>query len=146
MFLSHKQEDVKIAEEFKDCLELFGAQAFIAHRDIAPSAEGRRTMRRHLEELCNVFVPILTRRFRESDWTDQETGIAIARSLIIAPVRVDIDPYGFIDDRQAIRLSHSSPDSAYSTCLGLLKGIAKEYPRFREAVKRWLIQSLQGLS
>ncbi len=143
IFLSHKHDDVKIAEEFKDCFALFGVRAFVAHRDIYPSAEFIKTMRQHLEQLCNVFVPIMTKKFRESDWTDQESGIAITRGLVIAPVKVELNPYGFMGDRQAVRLAGNSPDAIYSACVHLLRGIAQEHPRFRDAVKRCIIRSLQ---
>jgi hypothetical protein len=53
------------------------------------------------------FVALLTDKFHESDWTDQEVGFAFARGVPIVPVRLGCDPYGFIGKFQALTSSWS---------------------------------------
>ena len=50
----------------------------------------------------DILVALLTGGFRESDWTDQEIGVAIGRRTPIIPVHLGKDPYGFIGKYQAI--------------------------------------------
>jgi hypothetical protein len=52
-------------------------------------------------------MPLLSASFRESKWTDQEIGIAIARKKVIVPLSLDLTPYGFIAKYQAIRVKQS---------------------------------------
>jgi len=46
-------------------------------------------------------LPLLTDSFVRSDWTDQETGIAVALGKIIVPMKMPVNPYGFISRYQA---------------------------------------------
>jgi hypothetical protein len=50
----------------------------------------------------DAFVALLTKKYHNSKWTDQEVGFAVARSVPIIPVKLDIDPYGFIGRLQAL--------------------------------------------
>ncbi len=77
VFLSYSHKSKKLAHELKEGLESFEFSAFLAHEDISPSASWRKEIRKSLRD-CRVFIPILTKSFVESDWTDQETGIALA--------------------------------------------------------------------
>ena len=49
--------------------------------------------------------------FRESYWTDQETGFALARGILIISLRIDLAPYGFIGKLQALKIDDRIPDS-----------------------------------
>ena len=50
----------------------------------------------------HVLVALLTEDFSDSNWTDQEVGVAIGRKVPIIPVKLGRDPYGFIGKFQAI--------------------------------------------
>lgn len=41
--------------------------------------------------------------FKESNWCDQEVGVAVGRDVLIVPIRKGLDPYGFIGKYQAIQ-------------------------------------------
>lgn len=102
IFLSHSHKNWKVANELKDELEWrFGLRVFLAHKDIEPSKEWVSTILHKLEE-CRIFIPLLTRHFKSSNWTDQETGIAISKGKIVIPIKVDLLPYGFINKYQAL--------------------------------------------
>ncbi len=144
VFLSHKHDDVEVAKELKSVFERFGASAFVAHEDIRPSAAWQKVILRHLTVVCNIFIPILTKRFHESEWTDQEAGIAVGRGMVIAPIKVDVDPYGFMEVSQAVSLRGTHPVTFHSTCVELLSGIASEYPELKGAIKKCTTRSLKA--
>lgn len=141
VFLSHKHDDVGIADAIKQCLEKFGVEAFVAHRDINPSARWRQTILEHLQGKCNAFAPLLTNEFHGSLWTDQETGIAVQQNLPIAPIKIHRDPYGFIDDRQAVPLKVGE---YLKMCIGLLVGLGIQHLVFGRAARLCLARGLES--
>ena len=44
---------------------------------------------------------LLTEGFHESNWTDQEVGFALARGILVIPVKYESAPYGFMGRIQA---------------------------------------------
>ena len=102
-FISYATGDKKLAHSIKDGLEIYGVEGFLAHDDIKPTEDWQN---RILEELnsTQVFIPLLTENFLKSLWTDQETGIAIAKEQLIIPLKVTNDPHGFISKYQALKL------------------------------------------
>lgn len=99
-FLSYSHLDRHLAGRIREELQKFGIAVFLAHEDINPSHEWQEEILRDLDQ-CHIFLPLLTRRFHVSRWTDQETGLAIAKRKVIVPLRVDINPYGFAGRFQA---------------------------------------------
>jgi len=57
-----------------------------------------------------ALVALLHSGFRESNWCDQEVGIAFGHGIPAIPVKYDIDPYGFLGTVQAIV---NGPQSAF---------------------------------
>jgi len=108
VFISHKAEDKVLAVQLKQSLLYIGATSFVAHEDIAPTKEWQDEIEKALFSM-DVLVPLLTPGFANSDWTDQETGIAMGRGVPVVPVRVGIDPYGFIGKYQAVSGLGRSP-------------------------------------
>ena len=100
VFLSYSHENRRIARSLKAGLEQFGMEAFLAHEDLSPSSNWLRVIRKNLRG-CQVFMPLLTKEFKKSDWTDQETGFAVALRKVILPITVDFLPYGFIHEIHA---------------------------------------------
>lgn len=101
LFISHLSAEKTFASEIRDEATVFGISGFVAHEDIAPSAEWLRTIEEALQT-CDAFALVLTKGFQSSVWTDQETGFALSRRVVIAPVRVDLLPYGFVSRYQAV--------------------------------------------
>src|SRR5712692_612171 len=99
-FLSYSNKNKGLAGFIKINLDGYGFDTFLAHEDLQPSEEWQKTILLKLKE-CVVFFPLLTSSFTESDWTDQETGIAVALGKIIVPMKTSVDPYGFISKYQA---------------------------------------------
>lgn len=125
-FLSYSRLDKKLAGHIKHALKECGIEAFLAHEDVEPSVEWVEEIKTELET-CNIFLPILTNNFHNSDWTDQETGIAFTRDKLIIPLKVKKDPYGFISKIQAFSLD---PNAIVSSCHELVEIINSKLQEF----------------
>jgi len=108
----------------------FHISVFLAHDDIRVSASWRKEILKSLRR-CEIFVPILTEAFAKSNWTDQEAGYALGRGALIAPLKVDVDPYGFIGEFHARRLKSNS---VVETCWAVLESL-KNDSRLGEKIK-----------
>jgi hypothetical protein len=118
IFLSHISKFKVETAELKKRLELFGVSCFVAHMDIKPSKEWQDEIELALASM-DGFVALLTEKFHESSWTDQEVGFAFARRVPIIAVCLGIDPYGFIGKFQG--LASNWPNSAVDIAKVLIK-------------------------
>lgn len=123
IFLSHSSTDRKLATEIKKIFEsIYGSQVFLAHIDIKPLKEWETVMHRELER-CDVLFALLTQSFAQSEWTDQETGFAVARKILIIPIMIDTTPYGFLRRFQGFKFDKTKVE--YS-CLKIARLIAED--------------------
>jgi len=95
VFVSYSIKDRRLAKQIKKGLLTYGMNVFLAHDDIEASAQWANVILATLKE-SDVFLPLLTEAFSTSEWTDQETGVALAHRKLIIPLKVDRDPYGFV--------------------------------------------------
>jgi hypothetical protein len=95
LFISHISEIKTQASELQKQLANFGISAFVAHEDIVPTKEWLIEIDLALNTM-DAMVALLSPGFKESDWTSQEVGIGIGKNTLIIPVRLGLDPYGFI--------------------------------------------------
>jgi hypothetical protein len=102
IFISHKAKDKLIASTLKENLKDLQVSCFVAHEDIVPTKEWQSEIEKALYS-ADAFIALLTKEFSESDWTDQEIGIAYARKIPIIPIRLGKDPYGFIGKIQGLK-------------------------------------------
>lgn len=110
LFISHSTADKKIATELSAALSLYGISSFVAHENIEPSTEWIEEIEKALNT-ADAFLAFLTKDFEESKWCDQESGIAYGRDIFIFPVKINCDPYGFINKYQALQFSPETEDS-----------------------------------
>lgn len=108
LFVSHKAEDKGLAMEIADALRRRGIASFVAHEDIKPSMEWQSAIELALDTMDGLMA-LLTENFRDSEWTDQEIGVAIGRKVPIISIQRGMDPYGFIGKYQAILGSNKTP-------------------------------------
>ena len=101
-FISHKAEDKVRATGLKECLRYNGIASFVAHEDIEPTQLWQTQIEIALLSM-HVLIALLTEGFSNSNWTDQEVGVAVGREVLVIPVSLGKDPYGFIGKYQAIR-------------------------------------------
>jgi hypothetical protein len=101
LFISHLSKDKRSAGNLKDSLASSGISAFVAHEDIKPTEEWQDEIEKSLSSM-DALAAILSPGFRDSNWTDQEVGMALGRGVLVVPVRYGIDPYGLIGKYQGI--------------------------------------------
>lgn len=101
LFLSHKSEFRKESAVLKKNLSQYGISCFVAHNDVKPTSEWQKVIEEALFS-ADALVALMTEKFFESVWTNQEIGIAIGRNIFILPVRLGSDPKGFISQFQAL--------------------------------------------
>ena len=107
VFISHKAEDKLLANDVKKSFLTYHVASFVAHEDIEPMKEWQSEIERALLSM-DLLVALLTPEFSESNWTDQEVGVAIGREVPVVPIRLGKDPYGFIGKYQAIQETNAS--------------------------------------
>ena len=101
LFVSHHHTVRGSAAKLKAVLARRGVSAFVAHDDIEPTAEWQAEIERALRS-CQALAALLTKEFHPSYWTDQEVGVAFGRGVLILPVALGVNPYGFIGKYQAL--------------------------------------------
>ncbi len=136
-FISYAHQDRVAAGNLKIALENFDIETFLAHDDINPSEEWQQVILKSLSG-CDIFLPLLTDNFADSNWTDQETGHALAHGKLIIPLKCPNDPYGFISRFQAMRHDPAKPSRTAGRILDLLA----DKPEFEGAVKDCLVRGL----
>lgn len=121
LFISHISAFKIEATMYQGYLASFGINGFVAHQDIEPTKEWQNEIEAALLTMDALLV-LLSPGFNESKWTDQEVGVAVGRRIPVIPVRIGIDPYGFIGKYQAIQgLSRDVPDVCDEIVTLLLK-------------------------
>jgi hypothetical protein len=142
IFLSYSNKDKKNVGSLKDSLEGIGFEVFLAHEDIEPGLEWQKEIVRNLKR-CDIFIPFLSKNFESSEWTDQETGMAIASDMLIIPLQVDVPPYGFIGKYQGQKLYKSSNGEIdFDKTAEEITKIVINDKRFRSDVKEFVISNL----
>ncbi|KAB2946093.1 MAG: TIR domain protein [Candidatus Methanoperedens nitroreducens] len=106
IFFSYSTDDKTIVGKLKEQLEFMGFEVFLAHDDIEPNIEWQYDIIKNIKG-CDTFIPLLTKSFRESAWTDQEIGMAVATDKFIVALQVDFPPYGFLGKNQGLRIKLS---------------------------------------
>ena len=100
-FLTHKAKHKDKAGKLKDELEKYGISCFVAHTDIEPTKEWIQEIENALFSM-DLLIALMTENFHDSNWTDQEIGVAVGRRIPIIPIKIGKDPYGFIGKYQAL--------------------------------------------
>ncbi len=120
VFLSHKATVREKTSQVKQALARCGIAAFVAHEDIEPTEEWQREIERALFSM-DAIVALLSEDFHDSNWTDQEVGVAIGRGVPLIPVRLGMDPYGLMGKGQGVGgCSWANPDMIASQVFRLL--------------------------
>ena len=102
LFISHLTKDKIAARNLKICMKEYGIDCFVAHEDIRISREWEIEIENALfsmDALCAIVTP----NFRNSDWCDQEVGIALGQKKAVLPISKEMMPYGFFGKYQALK-------------------------------------------
>jgi hypothetical protein len=102
LFITHLATYNQVAANLQHFLAKYHVSAFVAHKDIEPTREWMDEIELALTT-ADGLLALLHPGFKESKWTDQETGFALGRGLLVITVRFGQDPYGFLGKAQAIQ-------------------------------------------
>jgi hypothetical protein len=133
LFLSHvsahKVAVAKLKWEFRE----YGVSCFVAHEDIEPTLQWQHEIELALRSM-HALVALLTTDFHASNWTDQEIGFALGREVLVIPVRLGLDPYGFIGRVQGAPGSFDNPAKLASSSVNMLLKNKGTAPQMQEAL------------
>jgi hypothetical protein len=102
LFLSHLSNFKRTAGALQAALHRFGISAFVAHVDIEPTRDWQEEIEAGLASM-DALAAILMPGFKESNWTDQEVGVAVGRGILVVPIIRGLNPYGFIAKYQGLQ-------------------------------------------
>jgi len=120
-FMSYQTDERATAAKVSELLNKIGITSFMAHEHIEVSVEWRTEIIRQLG-LAELFVPILSKKYYDSIWCKQESGIAAFRAMTIIPLSIDGSiPQGFLGHIQSTKISPDAP-----TFKDLVPGLAKQ--------------------
>jgi TIR domain len=139
LFLSHVSVHKVAVANLKSYLRILGVSAFVAHEDIEPTLEWQAEIDFALRSM-HAMAALLTPEFHASNWTDQEVGVAVARGAMIVPVRLGLNPYGFIARQQALTGDLAKPGELAPAIVAVLARPATTGQPMREA----LVVALEG--
>lgn len=100
LFVSHTSAHKQLAGDLREAALRVDIDAFVAHTAIEPTTQWAEEIERALRT-GDALVALLTPDLIESRWCDQEIGVCYALGTLIVPVRIGLDPYGFIGRFQA---------------------------------------------
>jgi len=102
LFLSHLATFKVQTSHLQSALRKYAISSFVAHEDIEPTKEWQLEIEAGLRTM-DALAAILMPGFKESNWCDQEVGVAVGRDVLVIPIRRGLDPYGFIGKYQGIQ-------------------------------------------
>lgn len=140
LFISHLTENKVLVSEVKDRLKAYGIDCFVAHEDIDPTLEWQDVIETALHS-CDALAAFLTSGFHTSNWTDQEIGFCVARRILIIPIKIDINPYGFIGKFQAKNCSNLTPSEIAENIFGILSESPLTSAKLDEAIVASFVDS-----
>jgi hypothetical protein len=108
VFMSHLATDREFVQAVATELERSAFACFVAHEEIRPSLRWQEVIESALDS-CNLMVAFVADGFKDSDWCAQEVGWALGRGLVLVPVAIDMQPYGFFGSFQAVQTHHAAP-------------------------------------
>jgi hypothetical protein len=140
LFLSHLSSFKEKTAQLQTALREYGISAFVAHEDIAPTKEWQHEIENALFTM-DALVVILTPGFKESNWTDQEVGVAVGRDVLIIPIKRGLNPYGFIAKYQGLQGDSKTISQVANELFQILASHSKTKPRIAEALVEQVLVS-----
>ena len=140
-----------LAGRLKRSLEHYGVRAFLAHEDIIPGKKWTNEIMNELKS-CDIFVPILTTRSKGSVYVNQEIGFVLAGKAKIIPLRIDVDPFGFISETQGMKPITTtvrtqdgwSQEIDSNSSAWLIVGKIMQDAQLRDALKRSVVYDMHN--
>jgi len=128
LFLSHLSSFKKTTGLLQAALRNYGVSAFVAHVDIEPTKEWLDEIEAGLYSM-DALAAILMPGFKESNWTDQEVGVAVGRGVLVIPIIRGLNPYGFISKYQGLQAEGKTVTSVAESIFRVLVSSPKTRSR-----------------
>lgn len=145
IFISYSSKDKNISGYIKAYFDYYyGFEVFIAHSDLEGGCQWEESIKNNLKN-CDFFIPLISKHFKLSEFTDQETGMAIAFDKKIILIKLGkISPYGFIAKYQGLPCKKRTQNNALkvvSTIFGL--SIAEyDYSKYKNKAINSVVSAL----
>lgn len=133
LFLSHVSKHKAEVSKLKAQLALHGVAAFVAHEDIEPSLAWREETELGLKSM-HALAALITPDFHASPWTDQEVGWALGRGVLVVPVLLGANPYGFAGRTQGISGSLERPKALAISIVNTLVSNPQTHGEMRRGI------------
>jgi hypothetical protein len=121
LFLSHLATFKASVARLQRALKPYGISSFVAHVDIDPTREWQLEIERALFSM-DALVAVLMPGFKESNWTDQEVGVAVGRGVPVIPIMKGLNPYGFIAKYQGFDVGNRTVGEVARSVFEILLG------------------------
>lgn len=133
IFISHTSSRRESAHRLKEALANYQIAAFVAHDDIEPTREWQAEIETALRTM-DCLVALISPDFMQSQWCDQEVGIAIGRGRLVVPLRVGSDPHGFLAKYQGVQTKGNDATRVASQVIETLLKNESSAPRLIDAL------------
>jgi TIR domain len=140
LFLSHLSSFKATTAQLQAALRKFGISAFVAHVDIEPTREWQDEIEAGLHSM-DALAAILMPGFKESNWTDQEVGVAVGRGVLVIPIIRGLNPYGFISKFQGLNASGKKVGDVADELFRILVSSPKTRARMLSCLTETTLQS-----
>ena len=102
IFISYSSVDASMATALKNELAPLTFDCFLAPYDLPPGQKFHDELRKEIND-CAVFVALLSKHYRTSEYANQELGIAVGLEKPVLPICLDNTlPSAFIFDLHCI--------------------------------------------
>lgn len=140
LFLSHLSTFKATTGQLQAALRRYGISAFVAHVDIEPTREWQDEIEAGLHSM-DALAAILMAGFKESDWTDQEVGVAVGRGVLVIPIIRGLNPYGFISKYQGLNANGKTVGAVAEELFRILVASPKTRARMISCLTETTLQS-----
>lgn len=140
LFISHLSAYKVKASQLQKALNKYYITSFVAHEDIEPTKEWQEEILKALFSMDSL-VAIITEKFNNSKWTDQEVGIALGRDVMVIPIRKNADPYGFIAKYQGLNANGKTVADVAKEVFEIIGNHPKSKNRMSEVLVNQIILS-----
>ncbi|HVT59463.1 MAG TPA: toll/interleukin-1 receptor domain-containing protein [Thermoanaerobaculia bacterium] len=141
VFITHLATEKSVASAIQEKLSWYHISSFVAHKDIEPTRQWLDEIELGLNT-ADALVALLHPGFKQSNWTDQETGFALGRGLLVITVRYGQDPYGFLAKAQAIQGEGKDIEVLADEMFRLIR----KHKQTRRTMAEALMQGFEGSS
>jgi TIR domain len=138
LFITHLANERSVAAAIQERLSQYHISSFAAHKDIEPTREWLDEIELALNT-ADALLALLHTGFKESNWTDQETGFALGRGLLVITVRYGQDPYGFLGRAQAVE----GEGKDFATLADEVFHLIRKHKQTRRTMAEALIQGFE---